>query len=97
MVLHLVERSAAEASSRRRRRRRRRRRCQLRRYRSARLKSLLLVPSVSTILLALLLSFYPPLVTATYSVIVYDGTEECFIARTPKQPAGRYIVSGNCK
>ena len=32
--------------------------------------------------------------SATYSVNVNDGTEECFITRTPKD-SGRYIVSGN--
>mmetsp|Transcript_34672 Transcript_34672/g.75879 ORF Transcript_34672/g.75879 Transcript_34672/m.75879 type:complete len:281 (-) Transcript_34672:113-955(-) len=86
MVLHIVERSAAEASG--------RRRCQLRRYRSSEKLKSILVPPISTILLAVL-SFCPALVAATYSVIVFDGSEECFIARTPKQPAGRYVVSGN--
>ena len=32
--------------------------------------------------------------SASYSVVVNDGTEECFVTRTPKE-GGRYIVSGN--
>eukprot|EP00563_Minutocellus_polymorphus_P018186 CAMPEP_0197728758 /NCGR_PEP_ID=MMETSP1434-20131217/28047_1 /TAXON_ID=265543 /ORGANISM="Minutocellus polymorphus, Strain CCMP3303" /LENGTH=310 /DNA_ID=CAMNT_0043315275 /DNA_START=77 /DNA_END=1006 /DNA_ORIENTATION=- len=31
---------------------------------------------------------------ATYSVVVNDGSEECFTTRTPRE-GGRYIVSGN--
>ena len=44
-------------------------------------------------LLLVILMTHP--VSATYSVIVNDGSEECFVTRTPKEPAGRYVVSGN--
>ena len=44
------------------------------------------------LLVALSLLIYPA--SASFSVIVNDGTEECFVTKTPKE-GGRYIVSGN--
>ena len=50
---------------------------------------------ILTVLIAVLVpSLLMTPVSATYSVVVNDGTEECFVTRTPKE-GGRYIVSGN--
>ena len=50
---------------------------------------------ILTVLIAVLVpSLLMTPVLATYSVVVNDGTEECFVTRTPKE-GGRYIVSGN--
>lgn len=48
---------------------------------------------VSAILIVALSLLILP-ASASYSVVVNDGTEECFVTRTPKE-GGRYIVSGN--
>ena len=48
---------------------------------------------IATLIILVAASLLTP-AAATYSVVVDDGSEECFWTRTPRE-GGRYIVSGN--